>query len=782
MSTRQAREHPVLISLAMRSDGSREDGLVFRPAPPGDQGRLDLPIVNVSVDVEPAEMKTLCDGLGAGVLSQDEVRAVLEEAKSVYDFVCPQDLQSRLLGSCSSDDSADPFGEIGLCHHLENVSLVAVRIIDRAQKALLTVTPLSEIRYVFSEPARIALRLGWEAMAKHGRFPLPPRGGARFDRLRSRPCGMMHFVSASDGDAGYYYTMGIALSPEAQALGDMDASYGLDGELIVPGQAVAPIPPTLAMATRLFAASIPTSSNISEDIQSIPYSSFAHPEVQDIAPARGHLLRPEPAAGVGRIEQAQEEMRDQLERYRSMLASTTPADREFLPDVGAAIDVGEVDDDALIPYVTDVLEGFDAWERDVTALFLLLGEHPADAAATATAFQMTPRVVHTCRAIDAAKAVSLKYVAVCDQDEDEWMPNLLEYFTASELSYLADYADERDVILCDGRPVDPVYTAATSAQRIQSVFTTLSVDILKMGMWLCLDALTARQVWRELNKNPHIPERMLLMPIGIIEPYSAFVDNRDRSRTPRPIVEPFEKIKFMIEEAQALNAPSLLTDTRHKSRWVLLGSVDGDLKPHVREAIGAIPLLGHKTFMECERRARQAGILLGQAGSIEADQIFWIVSDTTLDAAQDGKNPATAIWTAETERVLRRADGSTLRGNLQEQRRAGILPYLAVVNRTSESHAKLNGWLEYLATRGEGNESLRLSLLEKRDAVERLQDAVLDVQSKLGPTPGEDAAEELANYQRAWDALSDAFRTYHAEVKDHFIAVRDHVERAWATA
>ena len=70
-----------------------------------------------------------------------------------------------------------------------------------------------------------------------------------------------------------------ALSPEAQALETMDVSFGLDGELIITRQVpVSPIPPFLAMATRLFAASIPTSSsNISEEVHSIPMRDFPHP-------------------------------------------------------------------------------------------------------------------------------------------------------------------------------------------------------------------------------------------------------------------------------------------------------------------------------------------------------------------------------------------------------------------------------------------------------------------------------------------------------------------------
>ena len=779
---KKARNHPILISLAMGGGDSPKDGLVFRPEPPGDNGRLSLPVETVEIDVLSSELQTIYDGLKTGALSRDDVEAVIEESKREYGVICPVDLQARLLDNCREIDDSDHFEDIKTSHALEDMALVAVRIIDRAQKALLKIEPYTEIRFEFSVNAKVALRLGWEAMAKQGRFPLPPRGERRLSKLREQPTGVLHFVSASDGDAGYYYTMGIALSPEAQALGDMDLSYGLDGELIVPGQAVAPIPPTLAMSTRLFAASIPTSSNISEDIQSIPYSSFAHPEIMDVKPARGYLFghRQEPTGD--NVKRAREQMRIQLDRYNNFIATTPGEDREFLPDVGAAIDITGLKSGEIVPFAQDVLSEFGKSERAATALYLFLEPQPGDADATAEKFVMTPRVEQTCKAIDAAKTLGLKYVAVCDQDEDEWMPNLLEYFTASELNYLADYSDERGVILCDGRPVDPVYTASTSAQRIQSVYTTLSVDILKMGMWLCLDALAARRVWRELNRNPHIPERMFLMPIGIVEPYSGFVDNRDRTKTPRPIIDPFEKIKFMIEEARVLGAPSLLTDTRHKTRWVLLGSVDGDLQPHVREAIGAIPLIGRGKFLECERMAREAGILLGQAGSIEADQLFWIISETTLDAAKDGKNPATAVWTAETERVLRRSDGSSLRGDLQAQRRAEIMPYLSVANRTYESHAKLNGWLEYLETMGRGNETVRCALLQQREDLEALQNDFLDKQAHLAVKPSEDTPEDLKSYIAAWKKFREAFCAYHADIKRNFAKIRDEVAKRWASA
>jgi hypothetical protein len=455
-----------------------------------------------------------------------------------------------------------------------------------------------------------------------------------------------------------------------------------------------------------------------------------------------------------------------------------------LPDVGGSINISELPADQVVPFVEAVIADFNETERARIALYLIIEASEGDDAATADEFAATPRYKKTCEIIDAAKQTGLRYVAICNEQEDQWLPNLLEYFTASELNELADYSDSRGVILCDGRPVDPVYAASTAAQRIQSVFSTLSVDILKMGMWLCLDALSARRVWRELVENPHIPERMFLMPIGIVEPYSGFVDNRDKTKSPRAIIDPFEKIKFMIEEAEFLGAPSLLTDTRHKSRWVLLGGVDKDLEPHLREneQFGATSLIGREKFMQCERLARSAGILLGQAGSIETDQIFWIISDTTFDAATVKSNPATAFWTAETERVLRRADGSSLAGDLQSQRRAKVMPYLAIANRAYESHAKVDGWLRYLESVGQGNEEMRQSLLDQKGSCEALQENVLQVSDKLGDTPDDDTPEAREAYVRAWDEFSHAFSAYHASIKDNFKTVQEQVAAAWAAA
>jgi hypothetical protein len=354
----------------------------------------------------------------------------------------------------------------------------------------------------------------------------------------------------------------------------------------------------------------------------------------------------------------------------------------------------------------------------------------------------------------------------------------------------------------DGRPIDPIYTAATSAQRIQSVYTTLAVDVLKMGMWLCLDALTARIVYRELLNNPHIPERMLLMPIGIIEPWNAFVDNRQLDRTPRAILDPFEKIKFMLEEAKTLGIPSLLTDTRHKEVWVLLGQKTSEDQPHPREEFvrdpvtnqilyraenSAIPLLSWKEFMLCEQLARKMGIILGQAGSVETTQLFRIISETTYVAAKEGKNPATAIWTAETERVISTRNNQTTNGgkDLQSQRSAKVSPLLAVINRGFESHAKLDGWLHYLDETGEnGCSELRESLKKHQEDVNQHLQTLLMIQAelKINIEVNTHNTDELKiRYQKSWDNFRISYLNYHQLIKENFLHVRNLISEKWTT-
>jgi hypothetical protein len=314
-----------------------------------------------------------------------------------------------------------------------------------------------------------------------------------------------------------------------------------------------------------------------------------------------------------------------------------------------------------------------------------------------------------------------------------------------------------------------------------------------MGMWLCLDAMNARRVWTNILNNPHVPRKMLLMPIGIVEPWNAFVDNRNPDKTSRPILDPFEKIKFMIEEAKLLKMPSLLTDTRHKEKWVLLGMKSPSDEAHARERFirdqgrngtilgrtndSVIPLLTWEEFMECERLARKEGILLGQAGSIEGEQVFKIISETTYDAAREGKNPATAIWTAETERVLR--TGAVIASDLHQERSAAVSPFLAIINRGNESHAKLDGWLRFLAElkkRDRYNGKLKIELDNERKNLFGLLNSLLENQNVWKKSM---RASDLSKYQKTWENYRQEYVKYHFLIKDNFKKIRDLVSSEW---
>ncbi|MBK7143333.1 MAG: hypothetical protein IPH75_14760 [bacterium] len=83
------------------------------------------------------------------------------------------------------------------------------------------------------------------------------------------------------------------------------------------------------------------------------------------------------------------------------------------------------------------------------------------------------RISRILEIVDCAAKLHLPAVAISDDQEDQWLPNLLEYLEPWELDIIADHSDDVGVVVIDGRPVDPIYTAATSAQRIQSVYSTL---------------------------------------------------------------------------------------------------------------------------------------------------------------------------------------------------------------------------------------------------------------------------------------------------------------------
>jgi hypothetical protein len=691
----------------------------------------------------------------------------------------------------------NPIDSLHIVHELDYLATFAVNMIARLHDTLLRASPLVELHFHFSSTAKAVLALGWEAMLKRGIFPIPPQGNERIKALHSKPLGAMHFVSASDLDAGYHYTMGVALSPEAQSLGTTNVSYGLDGELIVPGQAVSPIPPFLAMGTRLFSAGIAVSSNISEEVQSIPMRNYPHPTAnKDLKPIRSGIYQPPERFDT--LDQLISDLKQQLwKNAQTQPLSSSQTNKRFidhkmgnfaLPPIKAVLEITEMTPDKIRYWVEEVLKEKDlADHRKEIALYLNIET------------TRTHRISRVNEIVDIASEFGFKYVAIADNEKDEWLPNLLEYLEPYELNAIADHSDLKGVVVIDGRPVDPIYTAATSAQRIQSVYTTLSADILKMGMWLCLDALSARMVYRELLSHPHISNRMLLMPIGIVEPWNAFVDNRNTDKTPRAIIDPFEKIKFMIEEARELGIPSLLTDTRHKETWVLLGRKTDEDEPHPREDFmrdpitntilcrtekSAIPLLSWEEFMECERLARQAGIFLGQAGSIETFQLFRIISETTYDAAKEGKDPATGIWTAETERVLSTQNNNALGMSLQSQRSAAVSPFLAIINRGFESHAKLDGWLHYLNDQHKGSDvSLREKLEQQRTNVNTQLLHLLEAQAKWRHHSEQEQEQTLkAHYQETWDQFYNTYLDYHRLIKDNFFRIRNQVEKMWSAS
>jgi hypothetical protein len=758
------------------------DRLVFRPSPPGDMGPngkagLILPKREQKIDATDEEVGIIKKCIANGLPSSNMLTTATEDLNDAVEFV---DILKE--SSKHRPKKLSWTKQLDREHQLDELALMAMRIIDRSLEPLLKVEPLQEIHFSYSNNARFCLAIAWLALVERGLFPLPPLGYKRFEERESNPCGAMHFVSASDVDDGYFYTIGIALSPEAQALETMDGSFGLDGELIVPGQAVSPIPPFLAMATRLFAASIPTSSNISEEVHSIPMRNFPHPShVLDFQPRRGgtHYQTCRPT----NLDEVVTDLKIQLNRYQST-QSVSRQSGDFqngLAKVGAVFDVTGLSRSEIVYWMKGILNDVKLNQsKRLVALYLNVEQTPSDRVGTINSV------------VDIAADFGLKYVAVTDDVEDPMLPDLLEYLTPDELNDVADYSDTRDVIVIDARPVDPVYTASTAAQRIQSVYSTLSVDILKMGMWLCLDAVNARSVWTNILNNPHVPRKMLLMPIGIVEPWNAFVDNRNPDKTSRPILDPFKKIQFMIEEAKLLKMPSLLTDTRHKEKWVLLGMKSPSDEAHARERFirdqrngtilgrtndSVIPLLTWEEFMECERLARKEGILLGQAGSIEGEQVFKIISETTYDAAKEGKNPATAIWTAETERVLR--TGAIIASDLQQERSAAVSPFLAVINRGNESHAKLDGWLRFLAelkNRNKYDGKLKIELDNERKNLSGLLDSLLENQivwKKSG------RASDLSKYQKSWENYRREYVKYHFLIKDNFRKVRDLVSSAW---
>ncbi len=434
--------------------------LVFHPAPPGDMGSNGKPGLILAkreqrTDVTDEEVGIIKKCIANGLPSSNMVTTVTEDLNDAVEFVDVLKEASKHRPKKLSWTK-----QLEREHQLDELALMAMRIIDRSLKPLLKAEPLEEIHFSYSNNARFCLAIAWLALVERGLFPLPPLGYKRFEGRESNPSGAMHFVSASDVDDGYFYTIGIALSPEAQSLETMDGSFGLDGELIVPGQAVSPIPPFLAMATRLFAASIPTSSNISEEVHSIPMRNFPHPShVLDFEPRRGgtHYQTCRPT----NLDEAITDLKIQLNRYQN----TRGVSRENgdypngSPKVGAVFDVTGMTKGEIGYWLKGILDDVVLNQnKRLVALYLNIEQTPLDRVGTINSV------------VDIVADFGLKYVAVTDEVEDPMLPDLLEYLTPDELNDVADHSDARGVIVIDGRPVDPVYTASTAAQRIQSVY------------------------------------------------------------------------------------------------------------------------------------------------------------------------------------------------------------------------------------------------------------------------------------------------------------------------
>jgi hypothetical protein len=731
-------------------------------APGGDALDLDIPERRISVDVDATTEERAMKALQAGALPRAVVELILKDLGVEASVIAPH--------LPPPGAAPDP---VLASEAATQLGTAAVEVAQRVHEALFDVEPLSDLEFRASDRAKLVLALGWEAIVRLGRFPIQPHGSERMQRISARPCGAFHFVSASDLDRGFYYTLGIAQSPEAQAQQSLDVPFGLDGELIIPGQAVSPIPPLLALATRLFASGIPTSSNISEEQHSIPARAFPHPKAyHDLEPVRPGQTGRRPSTG--NILEAIDDVLGQLQQSDGRFEVDAVLDVTGLDDVEADGTARAVLSHRAIRETSAELEHrlkeLERGRKTRIALFLNVQ-------------QVADRVKATEKVIDLAQRLKLQYVGVCSDDENPMLPNLNEYFTAEQLNHIADYADARDVCVVDARPLDPEYTAATACQRIQSVMSTLAVDILKLGMWLCLDAHSARHVWQLIRTTPAFASQMVLMPIGIVEPWSAFIDNRREGKTGRAIADPFEKVRFMIEEAAKLGMPSLLTDTRHKETWLLLGAKSGDTDPHPREMGHVTSLLSWNEFMQCERLARHNGIFLGQAGSVEMSQMFRVISETTLDAAREGRNPATAIWTAETERVIRKPKTQTTAIALQRERSADVSPFLAVVNRAEESHARLDGWIRFLEEWQASDRGRVSPLAALRERLTGLYQGVLTAQDIL-VLAEEDIArgsKDLDRVRRCWVEYRRKFLEYHRTIRENFLQIRDQVEAAWGS-
>jgi hypothetical protein len=118
--------------------------------------------------------------------------------------------------------------------------------------------------------------------------------------------------------------------------------------------------------------------------------------------------------------------------------------------------------------------------------------------------------------------------------------------------------------------------------------------------------------------------------------------------------------------------------------------------------------------------------------------------------------------------------------SLQSQRSAAVSPFLAVINRGFESHAKLDGWLRYLNGLNKGSEalSLREHFQKQRTIVNAQLLHLLEAEEKWRESSGKDYKAE---YQEAWDQFCKVYFDYHRLIKDNFLQIRTEVEKSWST-
>jgi hypothetical protein len=112
-----------------------------------------------------------------------------------------------------------------------------------------------------------------------------------------------------------------------------------------------------------------------------------------------------------------------------------------------------------------------------------------------------------------------------------------------------------------------------------------------------------------------------------------------------------------------------------------------------------------------------------------------------------------------------------------------VSPFLAVVNRAEESHARLDGWIRFLEEWHASDRGRVAPLAALRERLTGLQQDVLTAQDTL-VLAEEDVArgsEELDRLRRCWVEYRQKFLEYHRTIRENFLAIRDQVEAAWGS-